>query len=192
MFISLLGCINEIKMIYVIVDLEATCWEGRESNKNETIEIGAVLVNEKKQIISEFEQFVKPLMNPILSDFCKQLTSISQEQVDKAPYFYEAVANFKDWINSYDKQFLLCSWGYYDKLQFEQDCKLHGLETDWLTNHISLKHQYAQIVSLKRAIGMKNALLNEKMILCGIHHRGIDDARNITKIFLKYFDQWKT
>jgi inhibitor of KinA sporulation pathway (predicted exonuclease) len=178
-------------MNYVIVDLEATCWEGRESNKNETIEIGAVLVNDKKQIISDFEQFVRPLMNPILSDFCKQLTSITQEQVDKAPYFYEAIDNFKNWINSHDEQFLLCSWGYYDKLQFEQDCKLHGLETDWLANHINLKHQYAQILNLRRAIGMKNTLLNEKMILSGTHHRGIDDARNITKIFLKYFDKWK-
>lgn len=38
---------------------------------------------------------------------------------------------------------------------------------------------------------MKNALLNEKMQLESTHHRGIDDARNIAKIFVKYFDQWE-
>lgn len=178
-------------MNYVIVDLEATCWEGREGSKNETIEIGAVLVNEHKQILSEFEQFVKPLMNPNLSEFCKDLTSITQAQVDAAPYFYEAVESFKNWIAQHGAEYLLCSWGYYDKLQFEQDCRLHGLETDWLKHHISLKHQHAQIRGLRRAIGMKSALSIEKLPFSGTHHRGMDDARNSTKIFLKYFDDWK-
>jgi 3'-5' exoribonuclease 1 len=63
-------------MNYVIVDLEATCWEGRDSSRNEIIEIGAVLVNEQQEILSEFEQFVRPLMNPVLSEFCKNLTTI--------------------------------------------------------------------------------------------------------------------
>ena len=178
-------------MNYVIVDLEATCWEGRDGSKNETIEIGAVLVNAQKQILSEFEQFVKPLMNPTLSDFCKNLTSITQAQVDAAPYFYEAVESFKKWITQHGAAYTLCSWGFYDKKQFEQDCRLHGLETDWLKHHISLKHQHAQIRGLQRTVGMKSALAMEKLLLAGTHHRGIDDARNITKIFLKYFDDWK-
>jgi 3'-5' exoribonuclease 1 len=178
-------------MNYVIVDLEATCWEGRDSSRNEIIEIGAVLVNEQQAILSEFEQFVKPLMNPILSEFCKNLTTIRQEPVDTAPYFYEAVERFKSWITSYGEEYLLCSWGYYDKMQFEQDCLLHGLETDWLKNHISLKHQYAEIKGLRRAIGMKNALIGEGLPLSGTHHRGIDDARNITQIFIRYFPDWK-
>lgn len=37
---------------------------------------------------------------------------------------------------------------------------------------------------------MKNALKNEGLTLEGTHHRDIDDARNIAKIFLKYFGQW--
>jgi 3'-5' exoribonuclease 1 len=178
-------------MNYVIVDLEATCWEGRDGSKNETIEIGAVLVNEQKQMLSEFEQFVKPRINPILSDFCKDLTSITQAQVDVAPYFYEAVGSFQKWITQYGAEYLLCSWGFYDKRQFEQDCRLHGLKTDWLRHHINLKHQHAQIRRLPSALGMKSALALEKLPLSGTHHRGIDDARNITKIFLKYFDDWK-
>jgi inhibitor of KinA sporulation pathway (predicted exonuclease) len=75
-------------------------------------------------------------------------------------------------------------------MQFEHDCRLHGLETDWLKNHISLKHQYAEIKGLRRAIGMKNALMEEGILLSGTHHRGIDDARNITQIFLKYIPDW--
>ena len=37
---------------------------------------------------------------------------------------------------------------------------------------------------------MKWALEKEKIQLEGTHHRGIDDARNIAKIFIKYFEEW--
>lgn len=177
-------------MNYIILDLEATCWEGYDKSRNETIEIGAVLVNDKKEIVSEFVQFIKPLKHPILSDFCKTLTTIQQEDVDNAPYFSEAIETFKSWFGYPNEKYILCSWGFYDRKQFESDCSVHGIDDSWVENHISLKHQYGKIKNLRRAIGMKNALLNEKLELDGTHHRGIDDARNIAKIFIKYFDQW--
>ncbi|MFN8888672.1 MAG: exonuclease domain-containing protein, partial [Cyclobacteriaceae bacterium] len=74
-------------MNYIIFDLEATCWEGFDKSQNETIEIGALKVNDNREIVSEFSSFIKPLKNPILSDFCKQLTSIQQEDVDQAQHF---------------------------------------------------------------------------------------------------------
>lgn len=178
-------------MNYIILDLEATCWEGWEKSQNETIEIGAVLVNDQREIVSEFEQFVKPLKHPQLSDFCKHLTSIQQEDVDHAPYFSEAIEKFKQWFRADEEDYVLCSWGFYDRKQFESDCQIHGLPTGWVEKHISLKHQYGKFKKLRRAIGMKNALKMEKMPLEGIHHRGIDDARNIAKIFIKYFDRWR-
>lgn len=177
-------------MNYVILDLEATCWEGWNKSQNETIEIGAVLVSEEKIITSKFVQFIKPLKHPILSEFCKELTSIQQADVDNAPYFSEAISRFKEWFGYGEKDYFLCSWGFYDKKQFESDCQIHGLESNWVQPHISLKHQYAKFKNLKRAIGMKRALEQEGLTLEGTHHRGIDDARNIAKIFIKYFEQW--
>lgn len=178
-------------MNYIVFDLEATCWEGWNKSQNETIEIGAVLVNDRMEIVSEFEQFVKPIKFPNLSDFCKELTSIKQSDVDAAPYFAEAIEKFKDWFDYENEDYRLCSWGFYDKKQFESDCKIHGISADWVEKHISLKHQYGKFKQLRRAIGMKGALRKENMSLDGTHHRGIDDARNIAKIFIKYFDQWE-
>ena len=178
-------------MKYIIFDLEASCWDQWDQGQNETIEIGAVLINEEKEIISEFEQFVKPIRFPILSDFCKALTSIRQEDVDTAPYFYEAIDQFKKWIDIDQDDYVLCSWGFYDRKQLESDSELHHLDKKWIEKHISLKHQYKDIKQLRRAIGMKNALKLEQMELQGTHHRGIDDARNISNIFLRYFKDWK-
>lgn len=177
-------------MQYIIFDLEATCWEGWEKQHNETIEIGAVKVDSQRNIIGEFQQFIKPLKHPTLSPFCTELTSITQSDVDNAPYFDQVIAEFKEWCGKEDNHFVLCSWGFYDRKQFESDSSLFGLETDWLENHISLKHQHAKFQKLKRAIGMKNALKHEGIKLDGTHHRGIDDARNIAKIFIKHFNQW--
>lgn len=38
---------------------------------------------------------------------------------------------------------------------------------------------------------MSKALRILNIPLEGIHHRGIDDAKNITKIFMKFYDDWK-
>ena len=177
-------------MKYIIVDLEATCWQKKEGRKNEIIEIGAVCINESGDTIGEFNQIIKPTVQPILSDFCIRLTTITQDMVDKGILFPVGLPLFLDWIHSFETAYLLCSWGYYDKHQFKQDCELHDLPTDWLTDHISIKHQYAKIKSLKRPTGMKGALKKEKIEMVGTHHRGIDDARNIAKIFVKYLNQW--
>lgn len=178
-------------MNYVIVDLEATCWEGHDKSRNETIEIGAVLINEQGQFLSEFEAFVKPLKFPILSDFCKELTSITQMDVDNAPYFSEVLDAFKSWFGHGKNDYVICSWGFYDRKQFESDCELHGLDSSWLKPHISLKHQHAKLTGQRRALGMKRALDAEGLKLEGTHHRGIDDARNIAKIFVKYLNDWR-
>lgn len=176
---------------FIILDLEATCWEGKGTKPNEIIEIGAVCIDENKNRCGEFATFVKPTVHTQLSAFCTQLTSITQQQVDAAPLFPDALQAFQAWIAGFGDTYVLCSWGFYDKAQFNGDCLLHKLDTAWLKNHISLKHQHGTICKLQRPMGMSGALRYEKLQLEGTHHRGIDDARNIAKIFLKHFDAWQ-
>jgi len=112
-------------MQYIILDLEATCWEKRDQQPNEIIEIGAVRVGEDKRVQDEFCTFVKPIVHPQLSAFCTQLTSITQQQVDAAPEFPAALEAFQQWIKQSADDYLLCSWGFYDRGQLEKDCRLH-------------------------------------------------------------------
>lgn len=83
-------------MNYIIFDLEATCWENDRTRQNEIIEIGAVKVNVNLEIIGEFQTFIKPKLNSQLSDFCKSLTSISQQDIDMATYFPQAIYKFQE------------------------------------------------------------------------------------------------
>ncbi|MED1798398.1 3'-5' exonuclease [Brevibacillus porteri] len=173
-------------MSYIILDLEATCWENDRTKQNEIIEIGAVKLDENLNVVGEFQTFIKPKLNPVLSDFCKSLTSIKQEEVDNAPSFGKAISNFKNWIGN---DYYLCSWGFYDKKQFKMDCELHKTPTNWIRNHISIKHQHGKMIGTERGVGMEKALKMLNIPLDGTHHRGIDDARNIAKIFIKIFDK---
>lgn len=167
---------------YLVIDLEATCWERGDHrvNKMEIIEIGAVLYDaEKDQIINEFQTFVKPVRNPILSDFCTQLTSITQKQVDSAPLFPEAVESLKKEILDH-YPVLFCSWGSYDKKQFEKDCEFNNILYPF-TNHLNLKALFAESFHQKKT-GLSSAIQKLGMQFEGSHHRGIDDARNIVRI----------
>src|SRR5690348_5364087 len=114
-------------MRYVIVDLEATCWEtGTSPERMEIIEIGAVLMDSSAGPVSkEFGAFVKPMASRELSDFCTQLTSIRQEDVDQAEIFPVVFWQFVDWIG--EQPFYLCSWGAYDLNQFRRDCQRYRM-----------------------------------------------------------------
>lgn len=180
-------------MNYIILDLEATCWENEDKNgrQSEIIEIGAVKLNEHGRVTGEFCQFVRPKLYPMLSDFCHKLTTISQVDINRAEPYPIVIENFIDWIGYNDHEdYYLCSWGHYDKNQFAADCALHQLDDDWIENHYSLKHLYADMFRMKKPTGLKAAVRIEGLDWEGTHHRGIDDARNLAKIFVKYMNRW--
>ncbi len=179
-------------MNFIIFDLEATCWRGNPRNyESEIIEIGAIRLNGYGEETGEYNRFVKPKLHPRLSAFCSELTSIEQVQIDRAMTFDKVIDEFQDWIGLFDDEdYLLCSWGSFDKRMLIQDCLLHDLDEDWAEHHINLKQQYKNIKGFNHPIGLKKATEREGFDFTGIHHRAISDAENLAKIFIKYLDEW--
>ena len=179
-------------MNFIIYDLEATCWMGRPpKGVQEVIEIGAYKVNEYGEVLDTFNQFIKPWVNPYLSGFCQRLTKIRQVDVDRARKFPHVSQDFQDWINLYEEDYLLCSWGKFHIQFLRNDCDLHDLEKDWLVHHTNLKQQYHEIKGMVKYTGLKNTTQREGFEFTGIHHRAISDAENLAKIFIKYIDEWR-
>ena len=179
-------------MNFIIYDLEATCWEYKNPGLiSETIEIGALKVNRYGEILGSYNRFVKPTINPFLSPFCKKLTSIAQEDVESSGDFPKVITEFKDWIGVEEEEYLLCAWGSFDKQMLIEDCRYHYLDEDWVDPYLNVKAQYQDMKKLHRPCGLKNAIKREGMEFRGIHHRGISDAENLTKIFTKYLDVWQ-
>ncbi len=70
----------------MVLDFEANCVKDGEKplKVQEIIEFPVVLVNVKtKKVEDVFHHYVKPQVVPKLSDFCTELTGITQEKVDK-------------------------------------------------------------------------------------------------------------
>jgi inhibitor of KinA sporulation pathway (predicted exonuclease) len=168
----------------IVLDLEATCWEGRVPvERMEIIEIGAVaLAGSTLEPAGEFSRFVRPFAQRVLSEFCTRLTSIRQDQVDSARIFREVFPEFLAWIGPEPGR--VCSWGAYDLNQLRVDCRRHGLELpeSLAAAHLNLKTLFQERRSLRRGCGLAQALRLLGWPLEGTHHRGIDDARNISRI----------
>jgi len=174
-----------VKSHLIIVDLEATCWERSEKKylQMETIEIGAVKIDlSELKIMDEYDAFVKPVRNPILSDFCTELTSIRQENVDAADEFPDAFLKFLDWIGDRNKS-TFGSWSKYDRWQFQQDCNFHKIEYPF-DHHFDIKKYFAMAHNNRR-YGLKRAIRKSGLEFRGTHHRGIDDAKNIWYVLEK-------
>ena len=179
----------------LVVDLEATCCDLQSIPRHqmETIEIGAVMVaTDSLEIIDEFQTFIKPLRHPVLTEFCLNLTSITQVQVDNAPTFPDAIKLWQPWLSQFDKT-IFGSWGDYDRKQLQQDSKHHHIDLPYpvSSNHVNLKEIFSTTQGLNKRYGMAQALNLTNIALTGIHHRGIDDARNISKLLPYILDRQK-
>lgn len=168
----------------LIVDLEATCSDDGSVPREEMeiIEIGAVMADGSSfAVTDEFQAFVRPVRHPRLTGFCRELTGIEQADVDAANLFPAVMARFAAWFALFgDVRF--CSWGDYDRNQIARDCAAHGLPNPMPAEHLNLKRLFQQRHRMRRAPGMSEALQKVRLPLEGRHHRGIDDARNITRL----------
>lgn len=169
---------------YLIVDLEATCSQDGTVPRHEMeiIEIGAVMQSSRTfEIESEFQTFIHPVRHPHLTEFCTDLTSITQREVNEAAHFPLAIQRFKAWMYDFEDS-VFCSWGDYDRNQFIQDCEYHKVGYPFVSAHINLKVQFSQSLGLRKKLGIAEATRRVGLAFEGKSHRGIDDARNIARV----------
>ncbi|MCA9706897.1 MAG: exonuclease domain-containing protein [Myxococcales bacterium] len=165
---------------YLVVDLEATCDRDHAIPRDQTeiIEIGAVLVDRDTLAPrGEFQTFVRPVLHPRLTEFCTELTSITQADVERAPLLRQALAQLERWLPG---PVTLASWGAYDHAQFRREARRKRLRLPWGNDHLDIKQAFARRVG--RRMGVGAALRRVGLSLEGTPHRGIDDARNVVRL----------
>jgi inhibitor of KinA sporulation pathway (predicted exonuclease) len=82
---------------------------------------------------------------------------------------------------------LFCSWGDYDRKQLQQDCAYHSVPYP-MPEHLNLKVAFANARGHAKKKGVVGALKTVGLQFEGTHHRGIDDARNITRLATYVFE----
>jgi ERI1 exoribonuclease 3 len=179
----------------IVLDFEATCFDkgsGRE-REHEIIEFPSVVIDiAKGEIVDKIEQFVKPSGDPKLSDFCKKLTTITQAQVDGGVTFPEALKAHMQFCAKYPETSIIVTCGDWDlKTMLPMDAKRHGLNlSSGYKRWINLKIPFVAMYGLKRP-SMTDMLDHLKIEMEGVHHRGIDDSRNISHVAIRMLaDGW--
>ena len=169
----------------LVIDIEATCWKKSPppEQENEIIEIGIAPINlSTKTVEDKISILVKPQCSTI-SEFCTELTTLTQEQVDTGVSFTDACLRLrKEYLS---EKRVWASYGDYDRRMFEKQCKARGVRYPFGVRHINVKTLFAIAQGLPREVGMARALEMLDLPLEGTHHRGHDDAWNIARILLK-------
>lgn len=190
-------------MYLCVLDFEATCWnKNPKLDRQEIIEFPSVLyeLNSNNEIIfiSEFSKYVKPVLEPVLSDFCTELTGITQEQVDDANIIEKVYNEHFEWLKSNtssnsnaDIHIVTCgAWDLKIMLPKEiKNKKLHYHQV--YKKYINIKDEFEYFYK-KKAGGMVSMLNYLDIKLEGRHHSGIDDTRNIAKILLRIISDGHT
>lgn len=171
----------ETEECIIVVDFESTCdASGRmATHEMELVEIGAVKVRlEDGEILSTFRSFVRPQNQPMLSDFCKQLTGIRQREIDRAESFAHVLKAFQAWLNH--PFWTWASWGDFDRTLLERELERVG-EDPIFAEHLNLKAIAKEAWGLKKT-GMKEVLRQKGLAPIGTHHRALDDAKSIAQL----------
>jgi inhibitor of KinA sporulation pathway (predicted exonuclease) len=173
--------------MFIVTDLEATCWEGRpHHDEMEIIEIGAVKLDlSRARLTDAFSSLVRPRLHPALSEFCTRLTGITQSDMLGQHDFATVYPAFQAWCGSPHKH-ILAAWGDYDRNQLQKDLARYGLEWGLPLSYMNISQLYRErFGGPKRSL--KKACDEQGLAFRGQPHRGLDDARMAALVLGRIF-----
>ncbi|CAB4058671.1 THEX1 [Lepeophtheirus salmonis] len=172
--------VNRNVHYFVVIDFEATCEERNPSNyKHEIIEFPAVLISSRTaEVVDTFHEYIRPLINPNLSTFCKNLTGISQKTVNaRSKYTFSLVTD-----GPFDMGRFLYLQTRHSSIAFpEYASKWVNLRKCFINYY---KPSYNNIHKTSTP-GLQAMLTSLGMEFEGSPHSGIDDAKNIARIVIR-------
>ncbi|KAI4529637.1 hypothetical protein MG293_020315 [Ovis ammon polii] len=188
------NCADSYYDYICIIDFEATCEEGNPPEFiHEIIEFPVVLLNTHTlEIEDTFQQYVRPEINTQLSDFCINLTGITQDQVDKADTFPQVLKKVIDWMKLKELgtkyKYSILTDGSWDMSKFLNiQCQLSRLKyPPFAKKWINIRKSYGNFYKVPRS-QTKLTIMLEKlgMDYDGRPHSGLDDSKNIARIAVR-------
>ena len=175
---------------YAVVDLEMCkvpygVKKDKYRWKSETIQIGAVLLNESMEIVDEFSTYVLPQFG-FIDTYIKNLTGISRSNVSNAPNMKEALQKFVNWLPNNVKA---VSWSRNDELQIRheieaKDIRIEGLDVI-LDNWIDCQKTFGEKMDSSKCYKLSEALVAADIMYEDGAHDGLVDAYNTALLFAK-------
>lgn len=116
-------------MNYIVLDLEWNQADGKIDKAGclpfEIVEIGAVKLNRRMAIVSEFEELVKPKIYPHLHYMTSQIVHLDSKDLENARSFEEVMSDFLEWCG---KDYMFCIWGTLDLTELQRNMCFYGMD----------------------------------------------------------------
>ena len=146
----------------VIVDLEYTAWEGSlergwsaPNEHREVIQVGAVRLEATKfHVLEHFASFVRPKLNPVLSDYIVRLTGITNRLLLEHGIPYpDALAGFAAFAGP---DGLILANGS-DGAVLRENCAIHGIPETFPAG---------RVLNIRAALVRATGLRAEELVSC--------------------------
>ncbi|MFC3885988.1 exonuclease domain-containing protein [Bacillus songklensis] len=174
---------------FVFFDFEMLCSDkGMPFSDMEGIRLGAVKYDIETQKISYFDRYIRPVKRAPLSQFCKELTKISDSDLVDASGFKAVFEDFLAWIGGVKKSRFF-SWSTSDLSRLKMDAEKHEIP---LTTIKKIEKRYIdfQAIFTKRVsrnnLSVENALGLYGLSFIGEKHNPMYDAYNTLRIYLSF------
>lgn len=175
-----------ILLIHIFIDLEfCTCFRKSSPLRTETIEIGAVKVDENNRITGEFDSLVRPDFANSIPSAERNLTGITWQMVENERTFCDVMEEFVGWIGTDD--YMIYSWSNNDPLQVLREARVKGFpatEMGMFKKWIDFQQVFMASVGMKNQVSLEHAIELADMYFVGEAHRAVVDSFNTARLFI--------
>lgn len=162
----------------------------------ELISIAGVFVDENYNVIKEYYSLVKPsLKNRVLSNYCKELTGITDKDLEKADDFNTVINDFCNTVNNYrNEELRFYTWGNFDEMALRKSIKLNSYKGEFTRIRRKIRNIQPKISNMiiyknkvyKTDWGLQKIKYILGMEVSNTHHEALSDARDLKNIYVAY------
>ncbi len=176
-------------MDYIVLDLE---WnQSSDVNKAdrqltfEIIEVGAVKLNGKKIMVSEFSNLIKPQVYHEMHKITSKLIHLQMQELEHGKPFEEVMSQFLTWCGT---DYIFCTWGSLDLWELQNNMHYYNMAP--LSDRPIRFLDIQKLFSIAFEDGKSRRTLEYAVDLLHIEkdipfHRAFSDAYYTGKVFAK-------
>ena len=184
-------------MNYIVMDLE---WnqsaKGKQFSEDhfpfEIIQIGAAKVNEKLDIVDEWQCTIKPQVYTKLQNTVKKILGITENDLANGTDFVSGVTEFLEWCG---EDYTFVTWGSMDITELRRNMKFYDVPENFPKPLLYLDLQKLYSINFsdgKTRMNLKSAIDEQGIKGDEHYHSAMSDARYTAKIMKKLdFDRVK-
>ena len=177
----------------ICLDLEFTCWENSRQDDwpdpqfpAEILQVGMAgfdLI--QGRCLAKFSAYVRPALNPRMSNYCVNLLQISQNVIDSSPTLPEVINQISSFLSDYgDDSTLVCAFGP-DCKRFVDDATRHHRESPFRPfASLNLQQEAAKVMGMADKLPEREHIKQHFQLPPSANrHDALDDALDVKVLF---------